>query len=130
TTAWALARIYGALACGGILDGVRLLSSATIDAAIIEQSRGIDAVLEIPTRFGLGFMLPLGEHFLAFGFGSQPFGPSARAFGHWGTGGSVGFADPHSRIGFGYVMNQYKLGTLDDPDLRWPSLVEAVYASL
>ena len=28
-----------------------------------------------------------------------------------------------------YVMNQYKTGTPWNPDLRWPVLVEAVYAS-
>jgi hypothetical protein len=32
--------------------------------------------------------------------------------------------------GFGYVMNQYKTGTPRNPDLRWPVLVQAVYASL
>ncbi|HEY5868276.1 MAG TPA: hypothetical protein VI542_22395, partial [Candidatus Tectomicrobia bacterium] len=47
------------------------------------------------------------------------------AFGHWGGGGSVGFADLDGRVGFGYVMNQYKTGTPRNPDLRWPVLVEA-----
>jgi hypothetical protein len=42
----------------------------------------------------------------------------------------VGFADLDGRVGFGYVMNQYKTGTPQNPDLRWPVLVEAVYASL
>jgi CubicO group peptidase (beta-lactamase class C family) len=130
TTARAVARIYGALARGGALDGIRLLSASTIDAAIVEQSRGVDAVHEQPARYGLGFMLPLREHFQAFGFGAHAFGPGARAFGHWGMGGSVGFADPDGRVGFGYVMNQYKLALPDNPDLRWPSLVEAVYAVL
>jgi len=130
TTARAVARIYGALAAGGALDGVRLLRASTIDAAIVEQSRGGDAILGVPSRFALGFMLPLREHFLEFGFGPQPFGPSPRAFGHWGMGGSVGFADLDGRVGFGFVMNQQKAGTPENPDPRWPSLVDAVYASL
>ncbi len=121
TTARALARIYGALACGGTLDGIRLLQPATIDAAIVEQSAGLDAILSFPTRFGLGFMLTLPE---------RPFGPNPRAFGHPGRGGSIGFADLDGGIGFGYVVNQYQTGTLRNPDLRWPTLVEAVYASL
>jgi CubicO group peptidase (beta-lactamase class C family) len=129
TTARALARIYGALAEGGTLDGVRLLHPATIEAAIVEQSCGPDAVVN-HSRFGLGFMLPLPEHFRGAGIGLQPFGPNPRAFGHWGGGGSVGFADLDGRVGFGYVMNQYKTGTPRNPDLRWPVLVEAVYASL
>jgi CubicO group peptidase (beta-lactamase class C family) len=130
TTARAVARIYGALAGGGTLDGVRLLDARTIAAATVEQSCGLDATLQFPSRFALGFMLPLPEHFSAVGFGREAFGPNARAFGHWGTGGSVGFADPDERIGFGYVMNQQKAGSAEEPDLRWPSLVQAVYASL
>ena len=130
TTARALARIYGALAQGGVLDDVRLLHPATIDAAIEEQSCGPDAVVPGHSRFGLGFMLPLPEHFHDAGIGLQPFGPNPRAFGHWGGGGSVGFADLDGRVGFGYVMNQYKTGTPRNPDLRWPILVEAVYTAL
>ena len=130
TTARAVARIYGALACGGALDGVRLLDSGTIAAVTVEQSCGLDATLQFPSRFALGFMLPLPDHFSAVGFGRQAFGPNVRAFGHWGTGGSVGFADPDDRIGFGYVMNQQKVGSPEEPDHRWPSLVQAVYASL
>lgn len=121
TTARGLARIYGALAHGGALDGISLLQRTTIDAAIVEQSSGLDAVLSFPTRFGLGFMLPTPE---------RPFGPNPGAFGHPGRGGSIGFADLAGGIGFGYVMNQYKTGTPRNPDLRWPALVEAVYASL
>jgi len=121
TTARALARVYGALARGGALDGISLLRRTTIEAAVVEQSSGLDAVLSFPTRFGLGFMLPTPE---------RPFGPNPRAFGHAGRGGSIGFADAEGGIGFGYVMNQYQTGTLRNPDLRWPTLVEAVYASL
>jgi CubicO group peptidase (beta-lactamase class C family) len=129
TTARALARIYGALAQGGGLDGVHLLHPATIEAAMGEQSSGPDAILRSPNRYGLGFLLPLPEHFRAFGFSAQAFGPHPRAFGHWGSGGSVGFADVDGHIGFGYVMNQLQTGTLHHPDRRWPSLVEAVYTA-
>jgi CubicO group peptidase (beta-lactamase class C family) len=130
TTARALARIYGALADGGTLDGVHLLHPATIDAAIVEQSSGPDAILPYPTRFGLGFMLTMPEQAGASGTGIPPFGPNPRAFGHPGAGGSIGFADLDGRIGFGYVMNQYQTGTPRNPDLRWVTLVEAAYKSL
>ena len=129
-TAHAIARIYGALAAGGSLGGVRLLRAQAIEAAIVEQSCGRDAVLAAPTRVGLGFMLPLSAHFEAFGFGSRPFGPSARAFGHWGHGGSVGFADSDHRIGFSYVTNEYRVSTPEHPDRRWPALVDALYEAL
>ena len=130
TTARALARIYGTLAHGGSLDGVHLLHPATINAAIVEQSYGPDAILAISTRFGSGFMLtqPLSPG--APHSGIAPFGPHARAFGHPGQGGSIGFADLDGQIGFGYIMNQYQTGTPQHPDCRWQALVEAVYVSL
>ena len=126
TTARALARIYGALACGGALESVHLLHPETIDAAIVEQSYGPDAVISIPTRFGLGFMLTMPPATM----GREPFGPNPRAFGHPGQGGSLGFADLDGQVGFGYVMNQYQTGTLQNPDRRWSTLVDAVYTSL
>jgi CubicO group peptidase (beta-lactamase class C family) len=129
TTARALARIYGALACGGAIDGVRVLEPGTIRAATTEQSSGPDAVLPMPTRFGLGFMLtqPGGDRrMLAF----PPLGPNPGAFGHPGRGGSIGFADPDARVGFGYVTNQYLSSTFRRPDVRWPRLAAAVYESL
>jgi CubicO group peptidase (beta-lactamase class C family) len=54
-------------------------------------------------------------------------GPGQATFGHFGAGGSLGFADPESGVSFGYVMNQ--MGP------RWQNprtlaLVDAVYACL
>ena len=121
TTAWGLARIYGMLAMGGIVDGIRILKPETIADAIVEQSSGLEAVMEMPMRFGLGFILTQDI---------RPYGPNPRAFGHSGMGGSVGFADPDAGIGFGYVMNQFKTNTPDTPDNRWYALVMAVYASI
>lgn len=118
-TALAIARLYGALARGGELDGVRVLSRERIDDAREERSRGLDAVLGVDTRFGSGFML------------TQPgeaFGPNASAFGHTGAGGSLGFADPEARIGFSYVMN--RMGTAILVDARARTLIDALYAAL
>jgi CubicO group peptidase (beta-lactamase class C family) len=115
-----LARLYAALARGGELDGVRVLSEDAIRQAIVEQSSGPDAVLGQEYRFGLGFMVTLPAH---------PFGPNPQAFGHTGMGGALGFADLDAGVGFAYTMNQ--MGTfsgLEDP--RWPPLVEALYAAL
>jgi len=97
-TARALARVYGALARGGEVDGVRILESESIERAIAEQVFGPDAVLGgLPMRFGLGFMLRQDL---------MPLGPNPRTFGHPGAGGSVGFADPDAKIGFGFTMNK------------------------
>ena len=106
-TATALARIYGALARGGDIDGVRLLDAASIERARTEQAFGPDAVLGgLPMRFGLGFMLR--QDFM-------PISPNANAFGHPGAGGSIGMADPEAKVGFGYVMNKMKLGLVGGP---------------
>jgi len=118
-----VARVYAALARGGELDGVRLLEPATIDGAVAEQSRGRDAVLGLPTRFGSGFMLGLPG-------GIFECGPGRRSFGHPGRGGSVGFADPDARLAFAYVSNHHVTGTARHPDLRVARLVDAVYAAL
>jgi CubicO group peptidase (beta-lactamase class C family) len=75
--------------------------------------------MQLPTRFSMGFML------------SQPgmsFGPNIKAFGHPGAGGSLGFADPVKRIGFGYTMNQMANGLLIDT--RASALFDAFYAAL
>jgi CubicO group peptidase (beta-lactamase class C family) len=118
-TARSLARLYGALARGGELDGVRVMSKDEIAKCSIEQSYGPDAVLTINTRFSQGFMM------------SQPgaeLGPNAKSFGHPGAGGSLGYADPEAKIGFGYTMNKMQPGLLIDP--RATALIEAVYSSL
>ena len=108
--------LYGALAHGGDLDAVHVLAPATIAAAIVEQSKGQDLVIQqVETRFGLGFMLT--NTFV-------PLGPNPRAFGHSGAGGSLGFADLDAGIGFGYVMNQMQNNLSGDP--RVAGLIEAV----
>ncbi len=119
TNARALARIYGALANGGQIDGFRALSRESIARCHDEQSCGPDAVLFISTRMSLGFMM------------SQPgasLGPNPRAFGHPGAGGSLGFADPDAGIGFGYAMNQ--MGSSILIDTRAATLIDSVYGSL
>ncbi|MBA7547288.1 hypothetical protein ES705_39700 [subsurface metagenome] len=71
-----VARVGTALACGGKIDGVRLLSLKTIEKALEEQSYGTDLVLTVPTRFGLGFGLVSKD---------MPISPNPRAF-YWGDG--------------------------------------------
>jgi CubicO group peptidase (beta-lactamase class C family) len=113
-----IARVYAALAGGGALDGVRVLDPTLLRAAATETSAGTDLVLGRPSRFGLGFQLTQPE---------RPLGPNAGAFGHFGSGGSLGFCDPEAGVGFGYVMN--------DLGPRWQNprnraLLDAVYGSL
>jgi len=96
-----VARLYSALATDGKLDGVHILSPSTVEMAIAEQAYGEDLVLQRPTRFGLGFQLTMRE---------RPLGPNPRSFGHFGAGGSLGFADPDARVAFAYAMNQGREG--------------------
>jgi len=118
-TARALARVYGGAANGGAIDGIHVISQETLDNALVEQSFGPDACLQIETRFGLGWMLT--SEFM-------PLGPNPRAFGHPGAGGSLGYADLDAGIGFGYTMNQMQQNLSGDP--RVNGLIDALYASL
>ena len=71
---------------------------------------GPDLVLHLPTAFSTGFQKdPLGPDGRKR---RQHYGPSLRAFGHPGAGGSLAFADPESRIGFAYVMNLVAPGVM------------------
>lgn len=116
-TASSLARFYASL-IGEVEGGARLFTPATVALAPGEVSAGADRVLVVDTRFGLGFMLHGGASPLL----------SAGAFGHPGRGGALGFADPESGVGFGYVTNGMNKGVTADP--RAQGLVRAVRGSL
>jgi CubicO group peptidase (beta-lactamase class C family) len=118
-TARGVARIYGALALGGEIDGVRILRPDTIAEATREASAGPDRVLTRPSRFGLGFQLTMPE---------RPLGPNPAAFGHFGAGGSLGFADPEARLAFAYTPNQGEGPRWQNPRNR--GLIEALYKCL
>lgn len=111
-TARALARMYAA--CLHEIDGVRLLHPDTVAAARATESHGPDRVVGYETRYGLGFQL------------SFPLRPAAGpgSFGHYGLGGTVGFAHPDLGLAFGYVVNQMLPGGRVDP--RSAALVAAV----
>ncbi len=118
--ALALARLYGALARGGELDGVRLMSPAgvtrmsTLQHALVEQ------------RANRRYQQALGV--LRNSPPAMDMGPNPNAFGHAGIGGSIGFADPDHRFGFGYVMNQ--MHNVPGTGPRVERLLKSVYASL
>jgi CubicO group peptidase (beta-lactamase class C family) len=120
-TAAALARVYGALARGGEVDGVRVLSPEGVTRASELQGEGADALLGVPVRMGLGFWLTQP------GVTGFAFGPNPGAFGHPGAGGGLGFADPRARIGFGYVTN--RMGQSLAVDERPQALIDAFYSA-
>jgi CubicO group peptidase (beta-lactamase class C family) len=108
-----IARIYAAL-----LEPGRLMSPALLAEATAAQATGHCPILGETVTFGLGFQPTTPR---------RPLGPNAHSFGHFGTGGALGFADPDAGVAFGYAMNHVIP--------RWQStrnraLVDAVYASL
>ncbi|MFJ9542609.1 serine hydrolase domain-containing protein [Streptomyces sp. NPDC101225] len=114
-TAHALAHMYAALI--GEVEGVHLFTPETLESATKEQANGKDQVLQLPSRFGSGYMLPTEDLPMT--------GPNA--FGHMGRGGSLAFADPEHGIAFAYAMNNIVEGA---EDLRAGTLVDAVRRSL
>jgi len=110
-TARALARVYGALANGGSVNGHRLMSAETIRAAGRVQRRDRDYILRIPMRWRMGWHQ-------AFIVGRFP----RLGFGHFGFGGSGAWADPETGMSIAFVTN--RLGSASTPlgDTRLPRL--------
>ena len=118
-----VARIASAMACGGAVDGVRLMARETVDQAIEEQIEDFDlTVPEMRVRYGLGFALRCDSIWM------PNLGPSPRAFFWGGYGGSFCVMDPDARVSYGYVMNrmlnEWTGGFRSDP------LAAALYESL
>lgn len=105
-TARAIARAYSAFAGGGELG----LKKDTLDQ--------LAAPAAPPAQFSLGFMKPSK---------GLPFG-NPTSFGSPGAGGAMGFADPTSGIGYGYVTCQ--MGTTLTGDPRDVALRDALYAAI
>lgn len=118
-SARAIARLYGCLACGGAIDGRRLLDATTIERAQRCLVRADEPYLQSPMAFGVGFQLQTEQMLL---------GPAPDAFGHGGTGGSAHGAWPSLRTGFSYAMNQ--LREVGDGDPRSTSLLEALHEAV
>ncbi|UTF60899.1 serine hydrolase domain-containing protein [Gilvimarinus sp. DA14] len=111
TDAKSLARFYDAL-----LHRSDWLGQDTLGELGAESSSAKDAVLGVPLRFGLGVMLSRDVDDCRYG--------SMQGFGHPGAGGSLGYADPHRGIGFGYVTA--RLGQSLLIDARAQRLIAAI----
>jgi CubicO group peptidase (beta-lactamase class C family) len=112
-----LARLYAA--CVGEVDGIRILTPEQVAIASAQETVGPNTVLmNLDLQFGLGFIVP--SSLVALG------GP--KSFGHFGAGGSVGWADPDAEFGFGYVMSRMDLGLAGDQ--RSSRLVAACYEAV
>jgi CubicO group peptidase (beta-lactamase class C family) len=112
-----LARLYAA--CIGTVDGIRVITEDQLRRATAQLTTGPNTVLlDMDIQFGLGFMLR--SSLIELG------GP--HSFGHFGAGGSVGWADPDAELAFGYVMNRMDMGLAGDA--RSYELINACYAAV
>lgn len=93
TTARGLARMYGAIANGGELGGVRFLSRELVAGLAGRRSLRPDRNIGMPLAFHLGYH-------------TVPVPGLMPGFGHVGLGGSLGWADPASGLAFGFVHNR------------------------
>jgi CubicO group peptidase (beta-lactamase class C family) len=118
-TAHSLARLMGALAGDGWLDGEDILSPALIAEATRERIHGQDLVLPFEVSWAAGFMRNAPNHF---------WGPGEQSFGHAGWGGSCAFADPERKLAGAYVMNRQSAQLMGDDRPR--RLIAAAYAGL
>ena len=118
-TARAMAKAYGTFANGGEELGLRMETLKQLMAPACPPTRGFyDEVMKLDgMQLSLGFMKPSPQ---------VPYGhPSS--FGMLGFGGYFGFADPHSKIGFAYILNRNDV-YLSDP--RQNALRLAMYRSI
>ena len=102
----ALAKAYGVFATGGRELGLRRETLEALKAPATPARQGFyDACFRGPVHFSLGFMKPCD----AIRFGHPG------AFGAPGAGGSMGYADPELRLGYGYVTNRMGVRLEGDP---------------
>jgi len=106
-TARAVAQLYGAAAVG---DAILGLTPQVRDGLMVfptPPSRGVrDKVLHVDVVYALGLSKPVSL---------STFGSSDKAFGTPGFGGSFGFADPDTGVGFAYLMNRLGFHLCSDP---------------
>ena len=118
-TAQAIARAYSAFATGGAELALRAETLRLLAAPAVPPERGFfDECMKGDAEYSLGFMKPN----VAWHFGSTA------AFGFPGAGGAMGFADPATGLGYGYVTSQ--MGTCVTGDPREVALREAIHRAI
>ncbi|MDD1777878.1 MAG: serine hydrolase [Candidatus Helarchaeota archaeon] len=117
-TARAIAQVYSVFATGGKELGLRDETLRQLIAPAVPPAYGFrDECLKNEIQFSLGFTKPSPKD--AFGHPSS--------FGFQGMGGSFGFADPHVKIGYAYIMTKMGANTVDP---RENALRKAMYSSI
>lgn len=117
-TAASTAKFFASLI--GEVDNLRFFKPETIEIARSLESHGHDLVFEMPSSWGVGFMLPGGPLWKSFG---------TRAFGHIGASGAVAFSDPEHSLAFAFLPNKMK-SVLECTDRRVVNLINKTYYCL
>ncbi|MGD0804636.1 MAG: serine hydrolase domain-containing protein [Candidatus Bathyarchaeia archaeon] len=118
-TARAIAHAYSVFATGGHELGLHQGTLETLKASAIPPLNGFyDECLKKEMEFSLGFLKPSKLY---------PFG-SLSAFGSPGAGGSFGFADPQTEVGYAYVCN--RMGAKQGGDPRELALRDAFHRAI
>jgi CubicO group peptidase (beta-lactamase class C family) len=115
-----VARILSVISRGGEVDGVRLLRPETIELIFREQANGVDVVLGVPLRFGIGYGLPQLD--------ILPYVPDEKICYWGGWGGSVIIMDVGRKMTISYMMNKMGPGIIGSE--RSAKYVSAIYKSL
>ena len=111
--------MHSALACGGEVDGVRLMSTAGVERIFEPQCEDVDQVLGMKMKLGLGFGL-MNE--------TIPLSPSPTACFWGGWGGSIALIDLDAQLTVSYAMNKMASGLVGD--LRGAMIVMSAYQAL
>lgn len=124
-TARGMALLYQMMLAGGQLNGVQLLSPATLAYAI--QNHTAERVDEF---MGMAMHRGLGPHLRGTTASIRGLGSDAppNAFGHGGVGTSYCWADPNSGVSFAYLTNS----RVPEPwhSQRLNEVSNAVYAAM
>lgn len=115
----AVARVHGALANGGVIDGVRLLTPEGVERIFVERGQDLDRVLGTEMRWGTGFALVSD---------ALPLSPNPRTCFWGGWGGALAVVDLDARLSIAYVMNRMAGGIVGD--VRGLGLVFATYDAI
>jgi len=120
----AIATVQSILANGGV-KGTRLLSEQGRCKVLEEQANGVDLVLGVPLRWGLGYCLnaPVPTNQL------HPKRALGRNQAFWaGNGGSMSYVDLDARMAFGFAPNRWITGPHEQQ--RSLNILSATYACL
>lgn len=115
-----VARILSVVSRGGEVDGVRLVRPETLDVIFREQASGVDLVLGVPLRYGIGYGLPQPD--------TIPYIPDGRVCFWGGWGGSVIIMDTDRRMTIAYMMNKMAAGIIGSD--RAEQYIRAIYAAV